>query len=754
MRRKNTSKAAAMAASANARAAKAVPSNDDENRQSTGKLRFFLIITSISALLYLAPNLHRMMSSDKPSSIFPAPPVSNLSSLADSLFHNFTASFDEFYASSVQPMLDRGMSAFNGTRHETEERSRVGYQLKHGQSRTLEASTAPDAPTTTLRDAESTLVTYNKREGARAKHPVVMVPGFVTSGLELWEGKSCAKKHFRQRLWGSMSMARTFFADRECWREHVSLNPKTGMDPENVRLRSAQGFEAADSFIATYWVWSKMIENLADVGYDGSMMTMMSYDWRLGFDFMEKRDGYFTKLKHIVEAHHSVTGEKVVIVSHSMGGTVVYYFLQWVITDKKYGGGGGGKNWVEKYVHSFVNIAGTLLGVPKSIPALLSGELKDIAVLFAQLGELLEQYFGRRKRKNLWNTWGSLFGMLPKGGDAIWGVGADIVSGIDESENSTEYTYSLSSTDGRFTPEIIWNNGTDDFCPVSTPPVDNATPVDENYTKEEGFIHSNLRIPPSRKWSMSETIDYIFQNGGGYGPTISSSSIFSFNSKDGFKKRTPAKEMKKHWHDPTAVPLPRAPSMKIYCLYGTGIPTERAYYYKVACDKLDDVLSTKGNQTCGENEQTCESETTMINEEPPESPFYIDTKITDLSQNIHYGVRFSDGDTSVPLLSLGYMCQKWAEPKSRHNPSGMKVFTRERKHEAEPSLTDPGRGGPHSGEHVDILGNVGVIEDVVRIATGYEVEEKVDHDIIVSQLKNIMKSIDSHPFGGLKNVVK
>jgi hypothetical protein len=69
------------------------------------------------------------------------------------------------------------------------------------------------------------------------------------------------------------------------------------------------------------------------------------------------------------------------------------------------------------------------------------------------------------------------------------------------------------------------------------------------------------------------------------------------------------------------------------------------------------------------------------------------------------------------------------------------------------SLTDPGRGGPLSGEHVDILGNVGVIEDVVRIATGLDVEETVDMDIIVSDLKNIVKKFDQHTFGGLKHAV-
>ena len=37
------------------------------------------------------------------------------------------------------------------------------------------------------------------QQGAKANYPVVMVPGFVTSGLEVWGGKDCARKHFRQQ---------------------------------------------------------------------------------------------------------------------------------------------------------------------------------------------------------------------------------------------------------------------------------------------------------------------------------------------------------------------------------------------------------------------------------------------------------------------------------------------------------------------------------------------------------------------------
>lgn len=41
-----------------------------------------------------------------------------------------------------------------------------------------------------------------KKEGVHGKHPVVFVPGIVTGGLELWEGKPCADGLFRKRLWG------------------------------------------------------------------------------------------------------------------------------------------------------------------------------------------------------------------------------------------------------------------------------------------------------------------------------------------------------------------------------------------------------------------------------------------------------------------------------------------------------------------------------------------------------------------------
>ena len=36
-----------------------------------------------------------------------------------------------------------------------------------------------------------------RQRGLAPKHPVIIVPGFVTSGLELWHGVACATKYFR-----------------------------------------------------------------------------------------------------------------------------------------------------------------------------------------------------------------------------------------------------------------------------------------------------------------------------------------------------------------------------------------------------------------------------------------------------------------------------------------------------------------------------------------------------------------------------
>ena len=115
----------------------------------------------------------------------------------------------------------------------------------------------------------------------------------------------------------------TFNRDR--WIAALMLDPVTGLDPPGVKVRAAEGIDAASSFIQGYWLWcvavhrgctrndlefvinirldvrSKIVENLAVVGYDTNNLHLAPYDWRLSYYNLEERDGYFSKLRTTIE---------------------------------------------------------------------------------------------------------------------------------------------------------------------------------------------------------------------------------------------------------------------------------------------------------------------------------------------------------------------------------------------------------------------------------------------------------------------
>ena len=95
---------------------------------------------------------------------------------------------------------------------------------------------------------------HAQKYGAKSKYPVVMVPGFVTSGLEVWKGKSCMKNVFRERIWGGLASAQYWLRERYCILENLALDPISGGDPEGIKLRSSQGFAAADYFFGYDWM--------------------------------------------------------------------------------------------------------------------------------------------------------------------------------------------------------------------------------------------------------------------------------------------------------------------------------------------------------------------------------------------------------------------------------------------------------------------------------------------------------------------
>jgi len=98
-------------------------------------------------------------------------------------------------------------------------------------------------------------------------------------------------------------------------------------------------------------------------------------------------------------------------------------------------------------------------------------------------------------------------------------------------------------------------------------------------------------------------------------------------------------------------------------------------------------------------------------------------------------VRYGEGDGSVPLISLGYMCSNAWKHKLL-NPSQLQSIVREYRHD--PSIFDL-RGGIDTADHVDMMGNYDLIKDVLSIVTG---GSDANHDVISSNILEIGALID------------
>lgn len=265
----------------------------------------------------------------------------------------------------------------------------------------------------------------------RIKHrrPIVIVPGFVTSGLELWRYLPCFDSNitslFRQRIFNPQ-MLLNLVRDPECYMAHVALNRTDASDPHGVALRTDEGFSTVDYLVGNFWVWAKMMVNFADVGYLPSDMYVAPYDWRLSAALAEERDGFMSKLKWRVEHLVARSGHRAVVVSHSYGSNVFVRFLQWA--DAREPG------WTDRHVHSFVNVGGPMMGMPKALAAVLSGEFRDTAMLPYVTQSLLDVQLTHELRARTFRTWPCLAEMLPRGPAALF---AATLTVSDAASNTT-----------------------------------------------------------------------------------------------------------------------------------------------------------------------------------------------------------------------------------------------------------------------------------------------------------------------------
>lgn len=326
--------------------------------------------------------------------------------------------------------------------------------------------------------------------------------------------------------------------------------------------------------------------------------------------------------------------------------------------------------------------------------------------------------------------------MLPKGGDALWSIGADFPEVAPFNDTDTESVLPSRYHEAIKTNLFVMSDSEDDEQQIMEGGTKDPIECNRNDLldqKTEPIVNKALQqFSSGIGHTTQHIIDFLLTWGGGLGPNISPVNLYSFNQDRREKPST------RTWHDSTQTPLPYAPKMKIYCLYGVGVDTERAYFYKRNSGEEQRLFADDNSSDGGSTHNVA-----------ADPPFILDTTIEDPNNGIVHGIKYSDGDGSVPLLSLGYMCAgPWRNKKSGLNPSGSKVITREYAHRTEFTVDDPMRKGPHSSEHVDVLGNHDMLQDFMKIVSDEDVDSLTDN--IISDIEGIVKRIDDHPDGGLR----
>ncbi|KAE8658158.1 Phospholipid:diacylglycerol acyltransferase 1 [Hibiscus syriacus] len=329
----------------------------------------------------------------------------------------------------------------------------------------------------------------------------------------------------------------------------------------NSRVRPVSGLVAADYFAVGYFVWAVLIANLAQIGYEEKTMYMAAYDWRLSFQNTEVRDQTLSRMKSNIELMVATNGgKKVVVIPHSMGVLYFLHFMKWVETPAPMG------------------------GAPKSVSELFSVEGRDIAVARAFApGFLDKDVFGLQTFQHLMRmtrTWDSTMSMIPKGGDTIWG-------GLDWSPEGASFKCGAKRLRNNSINGMVQNaniNLEDNVKSVNYGRIisfgKDVAEAHSSKIKRDDFQDAVKSVKlPNLTTNCDIWIEY-HEIGNHRIKAVADNKVYTAGSILDLLHFVAPKLMAQggaHFS------LPNAPDMEIYSMYGVGIPTERAYVYKLNC---------------------------------------------------------------------------------------------------------------------------------------------------------------------------
>mmetsp|Transcript_21956 Transcript_21956/g.62539 ORF Transcript_21956/g.62539 Transcript_21956/m.62539 type:complete len:745 (+) Transcript_21956:3-2237(+) len=300
--------------------------------------------------------------------------------------------------------------------------------------------------------------------------PVLIIPGFMSSGLQITESTR-KPKWVNERIWinlQSLGMQSMYFgpstvtvreADGELkekgqkdlestghdsqheegendgsdrppasskekeearnrkfksqWLEHMILQSDMRSEAPGVKIRNIEGLEGVDYLSPgmltdhVSYVFGPVINALVDQGGYTRDVNLQAapYDWRMSPTELESRDKYFSRtIQQVASLYHSNNDTPVVLIGHSLGTKTAHYFLNFCLKEK-------GREWIDKYIHTYMPVGGPHLGAPKALRSTISGDKMSLDTFLSDEEALS---FGRSLGSGPW-----LFpGKLPAGATA------------------------------------------------------------------------------------------------------------------------------------------------------------------------------------------------------------------------------------------------------------------------------------------------------------------------------------------------
>ncbi|KAJ8602083.1 hypothetical protein CTAYLR_001631 [Chrysophaeum taylorii] len=129
----------------------------------------------------------------------------------------------------------------------------------------------------------------------------------------------------------------------------------------------------------------ELIEGLtAELGYDPTRLHAMPYDFRVTPDLLETRDGYFSRLKALIEVERKRLGKRAIVLGHSWGCRIFAYFLEWLKVETP-----DRIEWIDHHIAMYFANGAPIYGAPDIATSLIVGATQGMPISLKLIHEVL-----------------------------------------------------------------------------------------------------------------------------------------------------------------------------------------------------------------------------------------------------------------------------------------------------------------------------------------------------------------------------